>query len=128
MISSFEVVSKSIQAFESRRSTLVPMIRDPEISSIYYNQLNSIQNFDWNVSDFDFDAAKAMGQEQATEESNFRVFIALLVVSAAILGLLVNVFILLLSYFHVHGDYRHFVANLAVIDIVGGKENLIFEI
>uniref|UniRef100_A0AC34RIL6 G-protein coupled receptors family 1 profile domain-containing protein n=1 Tax=Panagrolaimus sp. JU765 TaxID=591449 RepID=A0AC34RIL6_9BILA len=83
------------------------------------NSIDLVQNFDWNVSDFDIDAAKALGKNQIDDETSFRVLIALIVVSAAILGLIVNFFILVLSLFRIHGDYRHFVANLAVIDIIG---------
>lgn len=82
---------------------------------------NILLNFEWNVTDLDFDNARAIGKMESDEESSFRLYVALLVVSAAIIGLIINVFILLLSIMHIHGDYRHFVANLAIVDIVGGK-------
>uniref|UniRef100_A0A915CZX5 G protein-coupled receptor n=1 Tax=Ditylenchus dipsaci TaxID=166011 RepID=A0A915CZX5_9BILA len=72
--------------------------------------------------------------------SSFRTFIAILVVTAAVLGVdpgkksqyLLHLsnnekissfrlpdqpFILVLSTFYIHGDFRHFVANLAIVDI-----------
>lgn len=120
MMSSFEVMSKSIFAIEPTHSTLALSILKSELSTMSNNSIDLVQNFDWNVSDFDIDAAKALGKNQIDDETSFRVLIALIVVSAAILGLIVNFFILVLSLFRIHGDYRHFVANLAVIDIIGG--------
>ncbi|KAI1725622.1 hypothetical protein DdX_02290 [Ditylenchus destructor] len=49
---------------------------------------------------------------------SFHLMIALMVVTAAILGLLLNSFTLLISVFYIQGDYRHFIANLAVVDII----------
>uniref|UniRef100_A0AC34GQQ2 G-protein coupled receptors family 1 profile domain-containing protein n=1 Tax=Panagrolaimus sp. ES5 TaxID=591445 RepID=A0AC34GQQ2_9BILA len=80
---------------------------------------NILLNFEWNVTDLDFANAKAIGKMDSDEDSSFRLYVALLVVSAAIIGLIINVFILLLTLFHIRGDYRHFVANLAIVDIVG---------
>ncbi|KAI6188736.1 hypothetical protein M3Y98_00386300 [Aphelenchoides besseyi] len=47
----------------------------------------------------------------------FRTLIAILVITTAFLGLVTNAFTMYISI-NIQGDYRHFIANLAVVDIV----------
>lgn len=46
--------------------------------------------------------------------------ITLIPLNVSILGLMTNLFILFLSIFHIKGDYRHFIINLAIVDILCG--------
>lgn len=125
-MSSFEVVSKSIFPSGVTKKLLFESAIPSTSTSMPYKFVttvtpeNILLNFEWNVTDLDFANAKAIGKMDSDEDSSFRLYVALLVVSAAIIGLIINVFILLLTLFHIRGDYRHFVANLAIVDIVGG--------
>uniref|UniRef100_A0A914USY0 G protein-coupled receptor n=1 Tax=Plectus sambesii TaxID=2011161 RepID=A0A914USY0_9BILA len=50
------------------------------------------------------------------DDEHYRTLIAYLVITAAALGLLLNCFVIILSFFYVQGDFRYFIANLALVD------------
>lgn len=68
-----------------------------------------------NFSEYDLELHQILREPR---EENFRHVISILVVSASVLGLIVNLFILVISVWHIRGDYRLFIANLAAVDIV----------
>ncbi|KAI6239122.1 Phospholipid/glycerol acyltransferase domain-containing protein [Aphelenchoides fujianensis] len=71
-----------------------------------------------NFTDFnDAEIGRALRAAHNADGETFRAFIAMLVVSIALFGLVINIFITFVSLVNIHGDYRHFIANLAIVDI-----------
>ncbi|CAB3400597.1 unnamed protein product [Caenorhabditis bovis] len=84
------------------------------------NVAASILNNDWditlNYTDFHLEDLK----KNHTFENDFETIVGLCVVISAIMGVLANIVVIILSFGHVKGDFSLFVANLAVVDIVCG--------
>ncbi|RCN36920.1 hypothetical protein ANCCAN_17183 [Ancylostoma caninum] len=59
--------------------------------------------------------------EDISEENEFfMTAVGIAVIILALMGILTNILVLVLSFCHVTGDFGNFVANLAVVDIVCG--------
>ncbi|CAJ0583469.1 unnamed protein product, partial [Mesorhabditis spiculigera] len=71
--------------------------------------------WDGNFSEIDF--AEYTNRD---DQHDFRTIIGISVMTAAILGIIANFFVLALSMQKVQGDFRHYVANLALVDIICG--------
>ncbi|KAL6724435.1 hypothetical protein Aduo_019326 [Ancylostoma duodenale] len=70
-----------------------------------------------NYSDFIFPEEI----EDISEENEFfMTAVGIAVIILALMGILTNILVLVLSFCHVTGDFGNFVANLAVVDIVCG--------
>uniref|UniRef100_A0A7E4UWA7 G_PROTEIN_RECEP_F1_2 domain-containing protein n=1 Tax=Panagrellus redivivus TaxID=6233 RepID=A0A7E4UWA7_PANRE len=125
MMSSIEVVSKSIFALESSRHFSLSPAPQNTVMSRPLAHISSPDDFIfdlyWNNTEFEFDLdkVKALGKAADDDETAFRISIEILVIVAAIFGLIINLFILILTIFHIRGDYRHFIANMAIVDIIG---------
>lgn len=98
-------------------------------------------NFDWDFPDFplgnysssDFPIEKLRhGDDEVTEfffnflalfvfQTNFETIVGIAVVFSAATGIFANFLVILLSFGHVQGDFRFFVANLALVDILCGS-------
>ncbi|EPB76307.1 hypothetical protein ANCCEY_04615 [Ancylostoma ceylanicum] len=59
-------------------------------------------------------------EDTSHEDDFFKTFVGLAVIILALMGILTNILVLVLSFCHVTGDFGTFVANLAVVDIVCG--------
>ncbi|KAK0397753.1 hypothetical protein QR680_002253 [Steinernema hermaphroditum] len=124
MISSLEVVSKSLKS-------IAP---DPSVASAFFASQPMPQNNDpttsgvasapwdsWkltNFSDLELSQSLHSANVDDSQEESFRFYVATAVIVAAVLGLLFNLFVMVLSFFCIRGDYRHFIANLAFVDII----------
>ncbi|CCD69982.1 G_PROTEIN_RECEP_F1_2 domain-containing protein [Caenorhabditis elegans] len=83
-------------------------------------------NFDWDFPDFplgnysssDFPIEKL---RHGDDETNFETIVGIAVVFSAATGIFANFLVILLSFGHVQGDFRFFVANLALVDILCGS-------
>ncbi|CAI5455025.1 unnamed protein product [Caenorhabditis angaria] len=71
---------------------------------------NSINNSDFQLETY----------KHTHDENNFATIVGLVVVFSACFGIFANIIVILLSFSHVKGDFRLFVANLAFVDIVCG--------
>ncbi|CAD6188865.1 unnamed protein product [Caenorhabditis auriculariae] len=72
-------------------------------------------HIDWDIPS---NYSKHLGD--APGENEFETIVGLCVVCSAALGIFANIAVMLLSFGHVKGDFRHFVANLAFVDILCG--------
>ncbi|CAP20737.2 Protein CBG24032 [Caenorhabditis briggsae] len=96
------------------------------------------QNFDWdlsiaNLSSSDFPIEQFRHSNDEVYFSNnknlkirffqneFETIVGIAVIFSAVTGIFTNLLVILLSFGHVHGDFRFFVANLAVVDILCGS-------
>ncbi|CAD5222347.1 unnamed protein product [Bursaphelenchus xylophilus] len=75
-------------------------------------------SFNFTDTDLDINSAVNAAQVHRCKEEAFRVYIAILVVTTALFGLLVSLYVFFISLVNIRGDYRLFVANLAFVDSV----------
>ncbi|RCN36922.1 hypothetical protein ANCCAN_17185 [Ancylostoma caninum] len=85
-------------------------------ASIKANNVNLLGNLA-NYSDIVF---LEKIEDTSHEDELFKTIVGIAVITLALLGILTNILVLILSFCHVTGDFGNFVANLAVVDIVCG--------
>ncbi|KAL6724438.1 hypothetical protein Aduo_019329 [Ancylostoma duodenale] len=85
-------------------------------ASIKANNVNLLGNLA-NYSDIVF---LEKIEDTSHEDDLFKTIVGIAVITLAVLGILTNILVLILSFCHVTGDFGNFVANLAVVDIVCG--------
>ncbi|CAD5216454.1 unnamed protein product [Bursaphelenchus okinawaensis] len=75
-------------------------------------------SFNFSDTDLDINSAVNAAQLHRCKEEAFRMYIAILVVTTALIGLLLSLYVFFISLVNIRGDYRLFVANLAFVDSV----------
>ncbi|TMS37330.1 hypothetical protein L596_004283 [Steinernema carpocapsae] len=126
MISSLEVVSKSVKSISADPSTasalLTPFSQSaPEQGEFLAVNVPGFSLEAWdlaNFSDHELSQSLLSANMGESQEETFQFYVATMVISAAVLGLICNLFVMALSFFCIRGDYRHFIANLAFVDII----------
>ncbi|KAI6218449.1 hypothetical protein M3Y95_01165400 [Aphelenchoides besseyi] len=83
------------------------------ISQDIYDEDYFVNSTDLN----DVEIHLALRAAYQSDPEIFRTLIAVLVITTAFLGLVTNAFTMYISI-NIQGDYRHFIANLAMVDIV----------
>ncbi|PIC15172.1 hypothetical protein B9Z55_022251 [Caenorhabditis nigoni] len=81
------------------------------------------QNFDWDLSIVNLSSSDFPIEQfrHSNDENDFETIVGIAVIFSAVTGIFTNLLVILLSFGHVHGDFRFFVANLAVVDILCGS-------
>ncbi|PAV88205.1 hypothetical protein WR25_05225 isoform B [Diploscapter pachys] len=79
----------------------------------------AVSRIDWELP-ANFSSEAEMEKMYDTTNNEFQNVVGMSVCVSAILGIVANIFVIVLSFGHVKGDFRHFVANLAIVDILCG--------
>ncbi|PAV91591.1 hypothetical protein WR25_20754 [Diploscapter pachys] len=79
----------------------------------------AVSRIDWELP-ANFSSEAEMEKMYDTTNNDFQNVVGMSVCVSAILGIVANIFVIVLSFGHVKGDFRHFVANLAIVDILCG--------